>query len=358
MHKIEIPRENANDDEVVITDIFVSNHEIVHKGQIILEFETSKASIEIEANLDGIISLSILKGEKVDVGAIVAIISEEAITPEELSNLTSNSSTEIVRGEDKFSIKALELMSEHKMNKSLFDKYDFVTADMIEVELSKHLGAHDAEILLPVFKQSDVVFYGAGLQCQVALDLINTEGLDLDVLGIVDSNPSVGSLDGIPVFNKKQLEKMYLNGLRQVHICIGNGPAKKVVAEQLKKIGFKIISLVSKTAHISKTSIVGDGVFVGPHTLLGREVVIGDFCQINHGTTIAHHSNIGSGTFIADGCMIAGTVTIGTDCSLGIGVVINRGLDIGFDVSIPSGAVVIDDISPKERYRFKKIHKG
>ena len=179
-------------------------------------------------------------------------------------------------------------MSDHRLDRSLFDKYDFVTTEMKQ-ELKKISEAQEADMKLPTFKKSDVVLYGAGLQCQVALDLINTESIDFDVAGIVDGNPTVNSLDGIRVFNKNQLEKMYLNGLSQVHVCIGNGPAKKAVAEELKNIGFKIVSLVSKTAYISKTSIIGEGVFIGPQTLLGREVVIEDFCQINHNHYSAPH---------------------------------------------------------------------
>ena len=89
MQKVEIPRENANDDEVLITDVFVTNHEVVQSGQRILEFETSKASVELEANLDGIISLNVVNGERVAVGKIVAVISEAPITSEEIIKLTN-----------------------------------------------------------------------------------------------------------------------------------------------------------------------------------------------------------------------------------------------------------------------------
>ena len=48
MHKVEIPRENANDDNVTITSIHVENHQEVKTGDILFEFETSKTVIDFK----------------------------------------------------------------------------------------------------------------------------------------------------------------------------------------------------------------------------------------------------------------------------------------------------------------------
>ena len=52
MYKVEIPRENANDDNVTITAIHVKNHQEVKKSDTLFEFETSKTVIEVESEKD------------------------------------------------------------------------------------------------------------------------------------------------------------------------------------------------------------------------------------------------------------------------------------------------------------------
>ena len=48
MVKIKIPKQNASDDEVIISDIFFESGEYVDKDAIIFEYETSKANFEFE----------------------------------------------------------------------------------------------------------------------------------------------------------------------------------------------------------------------------------------------------------------------------------------------------------------------
>ena len=74
MYKIEISRENANDDNVIITNIHVKNYQQVNKGDILFEFETSKTLVEIEAERDGIVSLNIEIGQTVPIGWTAAVI--------------------------------------------------------------------------------------------------------------------------------------------------------------------------------------------------------------------------------------------------------------------------------------------
>ena len=48
MIDIKIPKQNASDDEVIISEIFFKSGEYVEKGTIIFEYETSKATFDYE----------------------------------------------------------------------------------------------------------------------------------------------------------------------------------------------------------------------------------------------------------------------------------------------------------------------
>jgi pyruvate dehydrogenase E2 component (dihydrolipoamide acetyltransferase) len=73
--ELRIPRENANDDQVIVTRINFSSGDKVSEGDIILEFETSKAVAEFVAPASGIIELlDIEEGAEIQVDSIIGAI--------------------------------------------------------------------------------------------------------------------------------------------------------------------------------------------------------------------------------------------------------------------------------------------
>ena len=80
MIDLKIPRENANDDNVLINKIYFKNGDKVNKGDILFEFETSKAAIEFEAPEIGILcDFTITEGSRVSVDSIIGGIEKETI---------------------------------------------------------------------------------------------------------------------------------------------------------------------------------------------------------------------------------------------------------------------------------------
>lgn len=350
MKQIEIPRENANDDEVLITNIYVDNFQSVMVGDPLIEFETSKAAIEIEAAAAGIISLNISVGDTVPVGKVVAIIDFE----KRVFDKVEDHKPKDAEVNSVFSAKALKLIEENNLTFDMFNELAFVKeADVLTFLNSK---TDDSSLNLSrKFSENEIALYGAGLQCQVVLDLIESENLGLNVAAIIDSNPNKKSIDGVTIFHRKHLATLKGNGLRKVHLCIGNGSAKARIADELKSLGFDICNVIANSAIVSKKAKLGNGVFIGSNAYVGREVVINDLVQINHGVSIAHHCIIGEGTFIADGCKLGGTVKIGRQSNLGIGVIINRDIQVFEETSIPSGALIVDNILQDENFKFKKV---
>lgn len=74
MIKILVPRENVNDDTVIIRAIHVDSGSSVTKGQLIVEIETSKTNIDIEAPENGVLSHSLGVGAEIEVGATLFCI--------------------------------------------------------------------------------------------------------------------------------------------------------------------------------------------------------------------------------------------------------------------------------------------
>ena len=71
MNEIRIPRENANDDSVLILKVNYSTGDIIKKGDTLIEYETSKAVIEFDSPFDGKISeILAIEGEEIEIDAV------------------------------------------------------------------------------------------------------------------------------------------------------------------------------------------------------------------------------------------------------------------------------------------------
>ena len=67
MLEIKIPRETANDETVMITDIFFNDGDEVKKNDELIEIETSKVSITVPSPENGKIKYYVSKGDEVNV---------------------------------------------------------------------------------------------------------------------------------------------------------------------------------------------------------------------------------------------------------------------------------------------------
>lgn len=76
---VSAPRENVNDDVVIVRNIIATDGEQVRSGQAVIEIETSKTIIEMEAPEPGIVHLHVKEGDEVPIGeALYHIATEES----------------------------------------------------------------------------------------------------------------------------------------------------------------------------------------------------------------------------------------------------------------------------------------
>lgn len=112
MVEIKIPRENANDDSVLVSKVAVKNGDYVEKDDLILEFETSKATIELTASESGFISFNTkVEGVIVKVDQVIGSISEKKLefSTSEVEENNPTQSPDLI--DKKISKKAHELLA-------------------------------------------------------------------------------------------------------------------------------------------------------------------------------------------------------------------------------------------------------
>jgi len=76
--EVRIPRENANDDQVLIVEIHRSSGDIVETGEVLISFETSKAIVDVTSPCDGTITYekTIHKDNMIAVDEVFCVVGE------------------------------------------------------------------------------------------------------------------------------------------------------------------------------------------------------------------------------------------------------------------------------------------
>ena len=139
MIEILVPRENVNDESVIILEVNFASGSKVKKGDVIVSIETSKTNIDIDAPESGVISHQLAKGAEVDVGArLFCLANEQEFSAEikgELSAKDIESSIGTQKLKAKFSIAAIKRAKELGVNLNQFDQGWLTSAD-----IEKHAG--------------------------------------------------------------------------------------------------------------------------------------------------------------------------------------------------------------------------
>ena len=176
LQQISVPLLSVNDTSLTVVDILYTHAAIVHKGAIILVFETSKTTYDVLAEEDGYIAYFCKKDEEYNVNFLVACIySTKLEVPEQLVNSKNpqifiESSTEennqnTWQGDTVFSASATLLMETTGTHRSIFTGIDFVSLSDVEEMLglvklkpSVNFIAPNKNKILPKIVDNDFVY--------------------------------------------------------------------------------------------------------------------------------------------------------------------------------------------------------
>lgn len=141
---LKVPQDNVNDNDVIISNIYIKKDDYINEKTIILDYETSKANIELFISKPGYVQLNCGEGDIVKVGQTIGIVSnnkdyihqfEAKLIKEEVS-------------EQAFTKKAEILINEMSIDKSVFKHEQFVTEKMVRIFLDDSIEViPDGEII-------------------------------------------------------------------------------------------------------------------------------------------------------------------------------------------------------------------
>lgn len=350
MNIIFVPKDGASDENVSLLELFFENGEEVKVGDVICQYETSKAITDIEAQYNGFIYGLVEVPAVVDVGSPICFVSESVLSDEELSK-----NVKVILGQDVspvnhhekiISKKALSLMQTHSIDESHFST-EIISEKMVLSYLRK-LEKVPLNQDAFLFSESDLIILGMGGHAGMCVDIVKAEA-KFDIVGFLDDDQDVndarygynsfGCLDDLP----KLVEK----GLKNAILGIGfikNARHRDTYFNSLSSI-VNIPTIIHKSAIIEPTATIGMGCQIMAGAIIGSNVTIEDNCIINSGAIISHDSIIKTSSHITPGAVIGGNVTIGKRSTIGMCATIFLGVKIGKDVVIMNNQSVKNDVT-------------
>jgi sugar O-acyltransferase (sialic acid O-acetyltransferase NeuD family) len=136
------------------------------------------------------------------------------------------------------------------------------------------------------------------------------------------------------------------NSLREYvyFIAIGDNNTRRKIYERLSSQLGEPRNAIHKSAVISPSAKIGNGVFIAASATINPLAKIGNGVICNTSCSIDHECVVGDFAHIAPGAVLCGNVSVGENSFIGANAVVRQGIVIGKNVMIGAGAVIVKDV--------------
>ena len=196
------------------------------------------------------------------------------------------------------------------------------------------------------YEKSIVIIGTGGLAREVKwlIDECNKTKKRWNVLGWISKEKPGVLIEELPVLGDDEWLKKHKEPI-EAAVGIGDGKLRKKIVSTFKdnkNISFP--SIVSPSAELSDSVLLGEGTIITAKCVLTVDIKIGDFFFCNLASTVGHDCIFSDYVTLNPGVNVSGNVNLGECVTIGTGASIIQGLSIGNNAMIGAGAVVISDI--------------
>ena len=178
-----------------------------------------------------------------------------------------------------------------------------------------------------------VYLYGASGHAKVVLDIVRKAYVDVPCL--IDDNPNVNELAGLPVVHS-------FEGLSPIIVTIGDCKIRRKIVDKLGKREY--LTVIHPDAIIADSAKMGYGTVVMAGAIINPYAVVGNHSIINTGSSLDHDVHVGDFCHIAPHSTLCGEVKVGEGTWIGAGTTVIQGIHIGKDCFVGAGSVVVKNI--------------
>lgn len=186
---------------------------------------------------------------------------------------------------------------------------------------------------------------GAGGHCRAVINILK-ESASLNSIQIIDigDNSKEKQISNIEVIRCKDIKDLEVKDIN-LFCAVGDNKKRLTILKKARELKYQTPNLISKSAIIDNTAKISIGNFIGNLVYIGPNSVIGKDCIINTSSVIEHEALISDGCHIAPHATICGRVSISKYSFVGAGATIIDNLSIAPNSVIGAGATVINDIT-------------
>jgi sugar O-acyltransferase (sialic acid O-acetyltransferase NeuD family) len=355
INKFFVEKFNASDDYFNLTGVFFGQSEYVKIGDLIFSIESSKADIDIEADKNGYLYYNIVQGQKIYVGGLFYIISDEPILNWEIefkkvNELTSNNTGLSISNKAKVLIDLNEInpLDLGKTNIKEIDVLNYLKSnnkDNFKTLGNKYL-IKNKENLTPV------IIIGGGGGAKMSIDALKHSN-QYQVVGILDDNLYIGHsvIDVNVVGSINDVEMVLEFGINNFILAFGVLSERNVRYDlylKLKQIGCNFPNIVHSKAVVEESVIMGDGNVILAQANIGSCVKMGNLNYINNNALISHDCELYDNIHLAPGSVLASSITIESNVLIGMNSTLYYGISIGYGATILNGLIINNSI-PKNK---------
>jgi carbonic anhydrase/acetyltransferase-like protein (isoleucine patch superfamily) len=365
MIAVTIPTTDVNSESAVIVRWYVDDGEEVHVGQAVVEIETSKAVLDIDAPSNGIVLRLHAEGEQVKIEATLAYVFETAELLERYRR--DQADGQQAAGEEQpgritapARRRAAELGVD--INEVARSTDELVTSKLVEAFAAASADLSDADLPEPLQSPSGVrrlVLIGGGLAATQVIDILLHDDAQQAVAIVDDDASRVGELmEDVPIVGpvERAFRLFADRAVDAAVICVGTSIAPRTRLRKLcEEAGLPMANVIDPTARIATGVTMGTGNIICANTHFGVGVSVGSNNLISAHNSFDHHSVLGTDITTGPGCVTSGLVTIEDRCRFGMGVFIEPRVVVGAGSQVSSGAVIVSSVPPEHAVKTKVI---
>lgn len=193
----------------------------------------------------------------------------------------------------------------------------------------------------------DIIIVGAGgfgREMLMAIEEINEERQEWNVLGFIDDN--VHALDGKKCDKRiiGSISDWTIKGDEEYVLSIANTVVKKEISEKLRSKGAKFATIVHPSARLGKSTELGEGVILAARVDVTTDCKIGDFVFCNVAAQVGHDCIVGDYCTLFPNCSIAGGSVLGEGVTVGTSASTHPGIKVGDYATIGMNSAVIRNV--------------
>lgn len=189
--------------------------------------------------------------------------------------------------------------------------------------------------------KKEILLIGGGGHCKSVIDVIETEDKFI-IAGIIDKKELLGQdILGYKVIGcDDDLEKLFKT-YKYAMITVGQIRTNDIrvkLFNKVKSIGYKLPTIISPLAYVSKHANLKNGTIVMHQALINADARVGENCIINTKALIEHDAIIQDNCHISTAAIINGGVTVKQNSFIGSNSTSKEYIEI--DGFIKAGSII------------------